>query len=113
MQRIFAKQIKEILGSREDILIINVLPKEDFNEEHIPGSINIPVSGEEDFVQKVEALVTNKSRKIVVYCASKECPASEQAAEKLDKAGFSYVLDFEGGMKEWKNAGEAIEKVAA
>ena len=113
MERIYKKHVKEILGSKKDALIINVLPKEDFDEGHIPGSINIPVESEEDFVQSVEEIASNKNQKIVVYCASKECSASKTAAEKLDRAGFSYVLEYEGGMKDWENAGEAIEKKAA
>lgn len=84
----------------EDFVLINVLKPEAFNEQHIRTSINIPV-GDDDFTQKVEQVVGSKNRKIVVYCASFDCPASPEAAKKLEDAGFSQVYDYEGGTKDW------------
>jgi rhodanese-related sulfurtransferase len=90
----------------EDFVLINVLPRDAFNKEHIRTSINIPVD-EPSFLEQVEAVVGSKDRKIVVYCANFECDASPQAAKKLEDAGFTQVFDYEGGTKDWfeqKNA---------
>lgn len=84
----------------DDFVLINVLPRNDFNEKHIRTSINIPV-GDEDFERKVEDVAGGKDRKIVVYCASFDCDASPKAAKKLDQAGFTQVFDYEGGTKDW------------
>jgi rhodanese-related sulfurtransferase len=87
-------------AQHEDFVLINVLSRESFNEQHIRTSINIPVS-DENFAQKVESVAGGKDRKIVVYCASFECDASPKAAKKLEEAGFTQVYDYEGGTKDW------------
>lgn len=84
----------------EDFVLINVLSQDAFNQAHIPKSVNVPV-GNDDFVATVESICGGKDRKIVVYCASFDCDASVQAAEKLDNAGFNQVCDYEGGTKDW------------
>ena len=84
----------------EDFVLINVLPREKFNEQHIRTSVNVPVDND-DFVQTVESVSGSKDRKVVVYCANFECDASPQAAHKLEDAGFKQVYDYEGGTKDW------------
>jgi rhodanese-related sulfurtransferase len=87
-------------GGKDDFVLVNVLPREEFNQRHIRTSINVPV-GSADFPQRVEAVAGGKQREIVVYCASFDCDASEKAARELDEAGFSRVFDYEGGTKDW------------
>lgn len=84
----------------EDFVLINVLPRDKFNQQHIRTSINIPVD-DDDFEEKVESVAGSKDRKIVVYCANFECDASPKAAKKLEDAGFTQVYDYEGGTKDW------------
>jgi rhodanese-related sulfurtransferase len=79
-----------------------VLPEDNFNEKHIRTSINIPHE-DKQFTEMVEKVAGSKDRKIVVYCASFDCDASKKAAEKLEKAGFDRVYDYEGGTKDWFN----------
>ncbi len=86
--------------NHDDFVLINVLPREDFNRQHIRTSINIPV-GSNDFLEQVEKVVADKNRKIVVYCASFDCDASIKAAERLEGAGFGEVFDYEGGIQDW------------
>ncbi|KTD14945.1 rhodanese-like domain-containing protein [Legionella israelensis] len=101
MQPITKHQLKKMNEvEHEDFVLINVLPQDDFNKKHIRTSINIPYT-KDNFAQLVELVAGSKERKIVVYCASFECNASPQAAEKLDEAGFKQVYDYEGGTKDW------------
>lgn len=86
--------------TKEDFVLINVLPREAFNEKHIRTSINIPHE-DPDFPKLAEKTVGSKERKVVVYCANFGCQASSKAAEKLDKAGFTNVFDYEGGTEDW------------
>lgn len=92
------KQMNET--EHEDFVLINVLPRETFNREHIRTSINVPVE-EPSFLEQVEAVAGSKERKIVVYCANFDCDASVKAAQKLEDAGFTKVYDYEGGTKDW------------
>ena len=60
----------------EDFVLINVLPRDHFNEQHIRTSVNVP---HDRF----------------------DCDALPKAAKKLEEAGFSRVYDYEGGTKDW------------
>ena len=48
---------------------------------------------------------------IVVYCAGPKCPQSLQAAQKLMDLGYTNVKAYEGGLEEWTNAGNKIERL--
>lgn len=100
MKSLTKEELKEMMHNKEDFVLINVLPKEYFDKEHIPGSINIPIS-DKGFEKKVIKKIPNKQKKIVVYCANFECSASPAAAEKLIEAGYKNVYDYEGGAKEY------------
>lgn len=101
MQSISRDELKRMNETQhEDFVLINVLKPDAFRQQHIRTSINIPVD-DDDFEQLVERVVADKGRKIVVYCASFDCDASQQAAEKLENAGFEAVYDYEGGTRDW------------
>ncbi|SRR6056297_365761 len=107
MKTIDTERLKQLKSGDTDFLLINTLDSEHFDDTKIPGSINVPQS-DSNFVQNVESKVSSKSQPVVVYCASKECDSSSKAAQKLEDAGFTEVIDFEGGAQEWKNAGESL-----
>lgn len=101
MQSLTRNELKTMNEERhEDFVLINVLPPEKFKQRHIRTSINVPVDSSE-FTQMVETVAGDKQRKVVVYCASFDCDASEQAAEKLEEAGFEQIYDYQGGTKDW------------
>ncbi len=100
MKTLSYDQLKKMKDSHEKFVLINVLSAETFNEAHIDDSINIPLK-QADFEAQVEEAAGGKDRKVVTYCAGLECPASHDAAEKLEKAGFTDVSAYEGGTKEW------------
>jgi rhodanese-related sulfurtransferase len=108
MKTILNEELANMRDRDEDLVLINVLGADQFEQEHIPGSTNVPVS-RGDFVDAVRAKVGDIDRTIVVYCASESCDASPQAAKKLEAAGFTNVIDFAGGMKEWKQAARPVE----
>ena len=50
-----------------------------------------------------------KTRAVVVYCASESCKNSHVAAAKLVELGYADVRVFAGGKAAWKDAGLALE----
>jgi rhodanese-related sulfurtransferase len=92
------EELKEKLDRGEEFYLVNVLSPEDFEEEHIPGSVNMPL--EEIGQEAVETF--ERDDDIVVYCSSPGCGASPKAAEKLESLGFTDVKDYEGGLSDWK-----------
>lgn len=103
MKTLTTAELKE-RKEQGDATIINVLPREQYEAKHIPGSINIPIDTP-DFAQQVEQATGSKHEPIVVYCANPTCPASDQAAEVLDKEGFQHVADFHAGTEGWQESG--------
>ncbi len=85
--------------------LVDVLSSESYAKEHIAGAISIPLV---DLEKKAESLL-KKEDTIVVYCASFECSASTKAAEKLMEMGYKNVLDYKGGLKDYKEAGFTLE----
>lgn len=102
MKTLSYDELKKMKDKHEDFVLIDVLPEESFNDAHIPDSINIPLKNA-DFENQVESAAGGKKEKVVVYCASFDCNASRNAADKLDDAGFTDVYAYEGGVKEWQN----------
>jgi rhodanese-related sulfurtransferase len=80
---------------------VNTLAADSFEKTRIPQAVNIPLE-ESDFVKRVEKQAGGKDKPVVVYCASHQCTSSEKAAEKLENAGFTQIIDFAGGFKAWQ-----------
>ena len=74
-------------------------------QKNIFPGISIPVA---EIVHKAGKLL-KKGDTIVVYCASFECSASTIAAEKLKELGYKKVLDYKGGLKDYKEGGGKLE----
>lgn len=98
-------ELKRLMDSGNALALVNVLDKSDFENEHICGSINIPV----DEIEKEATKLIHKGEVVIVHCAGTMCTASEMAAEKLEKLGYKNVRRFVGGIEEWKKAGYCLE----
>ena len=97
MITISAEQLKDKIEFYANFTIVNVLEKEYYDDCHIRGSIDAPLLQFQQIAQGWD-----KTRFIVVYCASAQCSASKKAYEALKKMGFQRVAVYEGGIKEWK-----------
>lgn len=101
MHAISREDLKKMMHDENvDFVLINVLPADAFNQQHIRNSINMPLKTQY-FDRRVAEVVGNKERKVVVYCASFDCDASPKAATELEAEGFTDVYDYEGGTKDW------------
>lgn len=83
-------------GSTKQLLVLNILDAELYQDCHIPGSVNVPFETLESYAQKL-----SHDQEIVVYCANYACTASKMAAEQLAKMGFKHVYAYEAGMAGW------------
>jgi len=85
-------------------LFIDARPADEFNELHVPKSLNIPpdlVSA--GVAEKVAGLA--KDKEIVVYCGQVSCDLALKVAEKLQALGFTRVTAYIGGFRAWDEAG--------
>ncbi len=104
MKTITKDELKKKLENG-NIHLIEVLGENEYNKAHIKGAINIPLKK----VGTEAKQKFNEEDEIVVYCSDYDCSASPTAAKKLDSLGFKNVYDYEGGKKEWKEAGLPME----
>lgn len=89
---------RKIIESENDYIILDVRTKEEYDDGHIPGAINVANEDISTSMQSIEQL-PDKKQKILVYCRSGN--RSKQAAKKLAALGYSNVVEF-GGIIEWK-----------
>ncbi len=106
-ETITAEELKKKMDEGDGFKVVNVLSEEQFRQVHIPGSISVP--GGEGFEERAREQLPDKGQEVVVYCASFHCQASPTAAKKLGGMGYTNVVDFEGGMKAWQEAGYDVE----
>jgi len=105
IKNITKEELREMMLAGKDFILIDTLSRESFEEIHISGAINVPV---EEMDQWARANLDKRDKDIVVYCGSYSCKASAKAADTLERAGFSHVMRYEGGIKEWDEAGYPV-----
>jgi ArsR family transcriptional regulator len=87
-----------------NVQLVNVLDPKYYDLGLIPGSKLIPVAELDKRLNELD-----KSKEVVTYCAGSQCHASREGAEKLAAKGFN-VSAYEGGVKEWKESGQKVDK---
>ena len=87
-----------------ELVLINVLDKNLYDDCHISGSVNIPFDKFEEFADKL-----NKKDHIVVYCSNYMCTASGATAKMLKNKGFENVWAYEAGTAGWLQEGLKVE----
>lgn len=77
-----------------EAVLIDVRIPEEYQEGHIPGSINIPLQQ----MEQAETVVKDKNKKLYVYCRSGS--RSRQAAGILKEMGHGFdAYNFTGGFR--------------
>jgi len=87
-EKIDYEGLRELLD--EGAQLVEVLPREEYAEEHLPGAINIPLKE----LDRDSAAQLDKARPVVVYCWDQLCDMSPRAAALLDRLGFERVYDY-------------------
>ncbi len=86
--------LKQKLKSKNEIIIIDVRSKEEFNEKHIPNAINIPLDKLENEAKKFD------KNKLCITVCGKGGNRSASGAEKLNQMKFN-ALWLCGGTFGW------------
>lgn len=104
MTNISAKELKKKLDSKKKPYLVDVLSENSFKLRHIPGAKNVPFG--EDFIKNFKKKIkASKKDEVIVYCSSKTCQASVNAAEALEEERYKNVVHFAGGLAGWQDAG--------
>jgi molybdopterin/thiamine biosynthesis adenylyltransferase/rhodanese-related sulfurtransferase len=97
----------EVHGRIDEVerpLLLDVREQDEWQEGHLPGAIHVPRGNLES---RVEALIPDKSREIVIYCAAGS--RSAFAAKSLSELGYDNVASMAGGFVDWKRNGFDVQ----
>ena len=91
-------------------IVLDVRSPEEFAAGHVPGAINVPVTGKgsEAFDKKIADLP--KDKPILVHCRSG--PRATKACAQMAGKGFANLSLFPGGWVAWSEAGKPVVKGA-
>jgi rhodanese-related sulfurtransferase/CBS domain-containing protein len=89
----------------EHAQLVEVLPPDEYEDEHLPGAINIPL-------KTLDAQTTRQldpQRPVIVYCYDYQCDVSPRAAWRLETLGFPRVYDYAAGKADWGSYGLPLD----
>jgi rhodanese-related sulfurtransferase len=90
-------------NKKNQLYLVNVLQKEQFDDAHIPGSINVPF---QDLLK--QAGEWDKDAEIILYCSNTMCLASSEGVKQLKALGFKNVRAYEEGIAGWFQEGNPV-----
>ncbi len=96
-------ELERALKNQNDIAVIDVRAAEDFEKEHIPGSINLPQTDWSTFKG------LRRDGLNVLVCYSHVCHLAATAAVRFAGEGYS-VMELDGGFEGWKENDLDVEK---
>jgi len=101
-----ADELKKMIESKANILIVDTQPKGAYEIGHIKGAVNFPWAME---IKDPKELP--KDKLLVLYC---DCGHEEDsisvATQLITKWGYSNIKVLEGGWSGWVKLGYPIEK---
>jgi hydroxyacylglutathione hydrolase len=99
--RMLPDDIAPLLALPQPPLVVDVRTPREWEQKHIPGSINVPLN---HLAERVGELP--QERTIVVHCAGGY--RSMIAASLLQQRGFTNLLELAGGFAAWEAAGQPV-----
>lgn len=91
---ISAEELKTMMETNKDLLVVDVREKEEYDQGHIDGTLLIPTT---EFQERFTELPMDKP--IVLVCRSGR--RSAEAAGFLVQQGYTEVYNLSGGVKGW------------
>jgi rhodanese-related sulfurtransferase len=106
--RIPAKELKDLLEKKADIVVVDTNPPDSYELWHIPGAINVPYASMEGTAKR-DAMLARlpKDKLIVLYCLCEEGGDSSETALLLWRMDHrrDRVKVLEGGFIKWDEKG--------
>lgn len=102
MKRITREELRDSLIIGDELVLVEALPKEYWEESHLPGAVQMD---HKEVIDKADMLLPDKNAKVVVYCASTQCQNSSIAAHTLEDLGYTNVHEYMEGKEHWVEGG--------
>ena len=94
MDGVSLQELKESMQKGE-VLLLDVRPKEEYENAHIPGAVSVPI---EELGEKLSSLPVD--RNVVAYCRGRYCLMAARAVELLKTKGI-HAYRLENSVQDW------------
>ena len=94
-----AEQVIDMILANPDLIIIDSRKKTEYQKGHIEGAINILNTRLEQ--EDLEHIAPDKSTEMLFYCNGIRCIRSSDSIHKVQDWGYTNLIWFRGGWKEW------------
>lgn len=105
VDEISADEVKEMLDSNDNFVLIDVREQDEWQKSHIAGA---EYMGKGIIERDIEGEVHDQDKELVLYCGGGY--RSALAADNLQKMGYRNVKSLKGGFSTWTEAGLLIAK---
>jgi rhodanese-related sulfurtransferase/biotin operon repressor len=95
IEQIGRRELAAMMKRGDDVVIVDVRPREEYEAGHLPGAVSIPL---DDLSREARKLP--KGAPIVTYCRGPYCVYSREAGRLLRRRGYQ-VVRLEDGLPEW------------
>jgi rhodanese-related sulfurtransferase len=103
-----AKQIVDLIGKDQNLVILDNRKVEDFSAGHIEGAVRlIDTDVSADSLAKH---IKSKDAAVLFYCNGLKCGRAAKAAEKASQLGYTKIYYYAAGMDEWNKQGLPLVK---
>jgi rhodanese-related sulfurtransferase len=89
-------EVRRLLDE-EQAQLVEVLPRAEYEDEHLPGALSLPLKE----ISPAAAGVLDPARPVIVYCYDGLCDMSPRAAARLESLGVACVYDYAAGKVDW------------
>ncbi len=104
--RITPEELKKMIESKANIVVVDNQPKGEYSKVHILGAVNLPWAME---IEGPGDLPRDKL--LILYCGcSHEEDSSSVANQLIENFGYEEIKLLKGGLSEWVKLGFPIEK---
>jgi len=86
-----------------DVVVLDVRPREEFEQGHIPGAVCVPL---DELEARLRTL--RKRTEVVAYCRGPYCVYADDAVRALRRRGYQ-ASRLEDGYPEWAQAGLPVK----
>lgn len=102
MKEISTPELHEILEKKpEGVLVLDVRTPAEYHSLHIPQAVNMPLDEIEKHADELRPYAA-----VYVHCQSGH--RSLHVCERLQALGLTNLVNVQGGMGEWEQAGFAV-----
>ena len=93
-----AKALKNLIDTKTKMVILDARNQQWDDGRRVLGGKSLPFDAEPTLYTQT---APDKNALVVVYCGSDQCPAGKTLVGKMLLEGYTHVLEYAGGIKEW------------